>query len=253
VIALAVLLAASAATAAGAGPRPAGIPDPGPFDAVLAARAGDGGFDYRGATGQDRKRLAAYLANLGDARPARMSADEKKAFYVNAYNAAAIATVLERYPVTSIRDVPGAFTDVRRKIGGESLSLDDVENRLRGLQDARIHFAIVCAAVSCPPLAGVAYEPATVSAALDRQGRAFVRDPRKNVIDRRSGRVALSRIFEWNRAEFDREAGSVARFVARYVADRETADWLASTTRPPEFLEYDWALNERWTLRRAPP
>ena len=68
----------------------AASPDPAPFDAVLKERARHGGFDYAGTTGQDRKRLAAYLSNLGDARPAGMSADERKAFFINAYNAIAI-------------------------------------------------------------------------------------------------------------------------------------------------------------------
>lgn len=224
---------------------PGGLPDPAPFDAVLAARARNGGFDYRGATGQDRKRLAVYLANLGDARPEAMSPDEKKAFYVNAYNAMAIGIVLDRYPVKSIRDIDGAFTKIRRRIGGRELSLDEIENRLRDLKDARIHFAIVCVSESCPPLAPAAYRAGTISAELDRQGRAFVNDPKKNVVDRRAGRLALSRIFDWNRREFERDAGSVTKFAARYAADRETASWLASTGEKARFLDYDWALNQR--------
>ena len=233
---LALGLSASAAAA---------LPDPAPFDAVLAARARGGGFDYRGATGQDRKRLGAYLANLGDARPATMSADEKKAFYVNAYNAMAIGIVLDRYPLRTIRDVDGAFQKITRRIGGETLSLDDVENRLRALNDPRFHFAIVCVSESCPPLAPRAYTAETISADFEKQGRAFVNDPRKNVIDRSKDRVALSRIFDWNRKEFEKEAATVSRYVARYITDPATASWLASRTRRTEFLEYDWALNQR--------
>ena len=225
---------------------PGGMPDPAPFDAVLAARARRGGFDYRGATGQDRKRLAAYLANVGDARPGEMTPDEKKAFYINAYNAMAIGIVLDRYPLSSIRDVDGAFRKIRRKVGGQDLSLDDVEDRLRDLEDARFHFAIVCASESCPPLAPAAFRPATVSSELDRQARAFVNDPTKNVIDRAGGRLLLSKVFDWNRQEFERDAGSLGGFLARYVADRSTAAWLASgNPPPPRFLEYDWSLNQR--------
>jgi hypothetical protein len=237
-LAAALLLAAVSA-------RPEGIPDPAPFDAVLAARARNGGFDYRAATGQDRKRLAAYLANLGDARPAQMSSDEKKAFYVNAYNAMAIGIVLDRYPIAGIRDVDGAFNRIRRRIGGQNLSLDGIENRLRELADPRFHFAIVCVSESCPPLSPRAYTAANVSAELDRQGREFVNDPKKNVIDRARGRVFLSKIFDWNRAEFEREAGSLRRFVSRYVADRDSAAWLASGNIPLRFLDYDWSLNQR--------
>ena len=104
------ILILAAATASSA----SGVPDNAPFDAVLAARARNGGFDYRGATGQDKKRLAAYLSNLGDARPSEMTADEKKAFYINAYNAMAISIALERYPIRSIRDVNGAFRKIER-------------------------------------------------------------------------------------------------------------------------------------------
>jgi hypothetical protein len=236
--AIRILTAAAALSASG-------VPDNAPFDAVLAARARNGGFDYRGATGQDKKRLAAYLSNLGDARPSEMTADEKKTFYINAYNAMAISIALDRYPIRSIRDVDGAFRKIERKIGGETLTLDAVENRLRVLSDARIHFAIVCVSESCPPLAQRAYTAAGISAELDRQARSFVNDPKKNGIDRKAGRVALSKIFDWNAKEFVRDGVSVAKYVSKYVSDRGTAAWLASGAPTPEVLEYDWALNQR--------
>lgn len=240
-----VLLAPALVLSLAASASAAGLPDPAPFDAVLSERARNGGFDYRGATGQDKKRLAAYLANLGDARPAAMTADEKKAFYINAYNAMAIGIVLDRYPIKSIMDVDGAFQTIRRKIGGENLSLDEIENKLRESNDARFHFAIVCVSESCPPLAPRAYTGENVSTALERQGRAFVNDPKRNAIDRSKGRIALSKIFDWNRKEFERDGGSVTKYVSRYVADKETAAYLASTSQEPQFLEYDWTLNQR--------
>src|SRR5713101_4347677 len=107
-----------------------GVPDPAAFDAVLAARAKNGGFDYAGTTGQDRKRLSAYLANLGDADPGKMTAEEKKAFYINAYNVIAIETLLDN-PGKKITDVTGAFNKAKHKVGGEMLTLDEIENKLR--------------------------------------------------------------------------------------------------------------------------
>lgn len=221
------------------------VPDGAPFDAVLQARARNGGFDYAGADGQDRKRLAAYLSNLGDADPSKMSADERKAFYINAYNAVAIATVLDKYPTKSILDIDGAFKKVTHRVGGEMLTLDAIENKLREANDARIHFAIVCASKSCPPLAPKAYTPAGLQAELDRQGRAFVGDASKNQIDRAKSRIVLSKIFFWNRKEFERDGGgSLLKEVARFVSDPATAAWLVSQTKEPEFLEYDWTLNQ---------
>lgn len=239
--------AAAAATFAAFGLAPllaaATQPDTAVWDAILAARARNGGFDYRGADGQDRKRLAAYLVNLGDADPKAMGADERKAFYLNAYNATAIAIVLERHPLASIREVHGVFDSIRRKIGREMLTLDDVENRLRGFRDARFHFAIVCAARSSPPLAARAYRAATLANDLDVQGRVFVRDPARNVIDPAAGRLALSQMFEWNRKEFERDAESLASYVSRFT-ERAVGDWLKTFQKSPEFLPYDWALNQ---------
>jgi hypothetical protein len=219
-------------------------PDPAAFDAVLAARARAGGFDYRGATGQDRKRLAAYLSNLGDASLSAMADDELKAFLINAYNAMAIGIVLEHYPIGSIRDVPGAFTSVRRRIGGQMRSLDDIENRLRAMKDPRIHFAIVCASKSCPPLAGKAYTAAGLSEALDAQGMAFVNDPARNVFDRPRGRLALSKICDWNRKEVEAGGDTLLQYVARFVVGPALASWVATFPGKLEFLEYDWALNQ---------
>ena len=219
-------------------------PDPAVFDAILADRARGGGFDYKGVTGQDKKRLAAYLANLGDADPGSMGEDERKAFSINAYNAMAIAIVLEHYPVKSIRDIDGAFGAIRKKIGGEMLTLDDIENRLREAGDARIHFAIVCASKSCPPLARKAYRAASLSADLDAQGRAFLSDPSKNLIDRPGERLALSKIFDWDRKEFERDGATVAKFAARFAPDPATASWIETLRKKPEFLKYDWSLNQ---------
>ncbi len=218
-------------------------PDPAPFDAVLAARTHRGGFDYQGTTGQDRKRLSAYLANLGDADPAKMEPEERKAFSINAYNAWAIQTLLEN-PGQKIIDIDGAFKTAKHRVGGQMLTLDEIEDRLRETKDARIHFAIVCASKSCPPLAPRAYRAEGLSEALDRQAREFINDPSKNAIDRARERIALSMIFNWNRAEFARDGGTLNRYVAKYVTDPATASWLASTAKEPEFLEYDWAPNQ---------
>jgi hypothetical protein len=237
--ALAAVLSLSAAVPIGAG----GLPDPAPFDAVLALRARGGGYDYRGTTGQDRKRLAAYLSNVGGAPPADMTEPERMAFFINAYNALAIQTLLEN-PGRRILDVQGAFKTRKHRVGGQMRTLDEVEDLLRRTGDARIHFAIVCAARSCPPLAPRAYRPEGLSDALDRQARAFINDASKNVIDPGGARVRLSKIFEWNRGEFAREGETLNRYVARYVTDPAAAAWLAATPKEPEFLEYDWSPNQ---------
>ncbi len=216
--------------------------DPAPFDAVLAARARNGGFDYKAVDGQDKKRLAAYLANIADAKPAEVAPEERKAFYINAYNAIAIQALLD-HPGKKITNIDGAFRS-KHKVGGEMLSLDDIENKLREFKDARIHFAIVCASRSCPPLAPKAYRAEGLSAALDKQARLFINDPSKNVIDKSKDRLSLSMIFNWNRKEFERDGGSLPKYISKYANDPATASWVASFSREPDFLEYDWSPNQ---------
>jgi len=218
-------------------------PDTAPYDAVLAARARSGGYDYRGTTAEEKKKLSGYLASLGEAKPAEMAPDERKAFYINAYNVIAIETLLE-HPGKKIIDIDGAFKTAQHRVGGEMVTLDGIENKLREARDARIHFAIVCASRSCPPLAGKAYRADGLSQALDAQGRQFVADPAKNRIDKTRGRVALSMIFNWNRKEFERDGGTLMKEVSRFVADPATAAWVASYPTEPEFLEYDWSPNQ---------
>ena len=132
----------------------------------------------------------------------------------------AIAIVLERYPVGSIRDVDGAFDEIRTKIGGEMLTLDDIENRLREmprrahpLRD-RLRVEVLPAARSRGPIG----RPAS-AAALDAQGRAFVNDPtEERHRPAGDGPIALSKIFEWNRKEFERDGGTVGKYIAQVAA-----------------------------------
>ena len=145
--------------------------------------------------------------------------------------------------VTSICNARCAHCFYPINAGKNELTLDEIENKLRESRDARIHFAIVCASKSCPPLAPRAYRTADLNEALERQGREFVNDGKKNIIDRGRSRVALSKIFYWNRKEFERD-GTLLKFVSRYVLDPKTASWLAAYSEPPEFLSYDWSPNQ---------
>ncbi len=222
----------------------AGFPDPAAYDAVLQERAKGGGFDYAGTTASDRTHLAAYEAALAQAPVGSMTPEEREAFYINAYNVFAIQTLLD-HPGKGIRQIWGAFAWTKHKIGGRMLTLDAIEDRLRDIKDARIHFAIVCASKSCPPLATKAYRSEKLSDALERQGREFVNDPRKNLLDRAGNRLVLSKIFDWDRKEFERDGGgSLLKFVSRYVDDPATAAWVGSYHGRLEFLDYDWSPNQ---------
>lgn len=152
-----------------------------------------------------------------------LSPAQKLAFYINAYNILAINMIVQNYPVSTINALnQGSLTVWKRpagNIGGRSLSLDDIEHSIiRPMGDARIHFAVVCASLSCPDLRREAYTASRLNAQLDDQARRFLSNPGKGL--RVEGNVVhVTKLFEWFAEDFTRAAGSVEAFVRRYVTD----------------------------------
>ena len=214
----------------------------------------DGRVDYGGLHRDARPALSAYrdaLSAVSRTCYADWTREQRLAFWINTYNASAVELVLEHYPVRSVRAigwVPGSafrtkFIPMKGLAGGE-LSLDDVEHEhlRKEFGEPRIHFAIVCASVSCPSLRSEAYRAADLDRQLDDQARRFLADPTKNRLDRTARTFRLSSIFKWFREDFEKAAGSLPAFVARYV-DPATAAALGETDARIEFLDYDWSLN----------
>ena len=175
--------------------------------------------------------------------------EENLAFWINAYNIYAIDWMVRNHPVQSIRDIGNFFRPVWKRtvgrIGGSDRSLDEIEHAiLRPLGEPRVHGAIVCASLSCPPLRRTPFEAASLGAQLDEQMRVWLENPRKGAaFDRTARRLGLSRIFDWFAADFV-AAGGTLRFIGPYLAPDDRA-WLAS--HPDDvtiyFLPYDWASN----------
>lgn len=223
------------------------------WTAVLGRWVRDGRVDYAGLAGDGRPALDAYLATLSGtcaADYAAWTAPERIAFWLNAYNAFTVRLILDHYPIASIRRIgwlPGAAFRERfipmPGLKGKTVSLDDIEHgTLRSaFREPRIHFALVCAARSCPPLRGEAYRGADLDRQLRDQGRIFLNDPAKNQVDVAAKTLRLSSIFKWFRDDFEAAAGSVPAFVAPYL-DHDGASVAGFTVT---YLDYDWALNDQ--------
>lgn len=222
---------------------------------LLSRHVDDAGLvDYAGWKARDVPALEAYLSELArvdEACFARMSAEQQIALLLNAYNASTIQLVLREHPIASIRSIgflPGsAFRrDFIRlpALGPGEISLDDIEHETlrQRWREPRIHFALVCAARSCPPLRREAYRGRDLDAQLDDQGQRFLRDPSKNRYDAASDTMSLSRIFDWFEQDFVKAAGSVRAFVGPYLAE-PAATALRSGDARIAYLDYDWSLN----------
>ncbi len=226
------------------------------WDALLARHnraAADGSrrFDYAAVAAEDRRRLGAYVDGLAATPVSALARDQQRAFWINLYNALTVQTVLERWPVASIRDIsisPGLFSvgpwgKKLATVEGEPLSLDDIEHRiLRPIwKDPRIHYALNCAAVGCPDLQPVAFTAANAEALLEEAARAFVNHPRGvRVAD--GGKLRVSSIYVWFKDDFgDGSDAAVVAHLARYAAPELKAR-LGGIARIDDH-DYDWAIN----------
>jgi len=234
-----------------AGPADAQAALPAPvrgYDALLAEHVDDAGFvDYR-ALKADPARLDRYLDYLADVDLDAMTRDERLATLINAYNAFTLRLILDHYPVESIKDIPTAHRWVAKRwnLGGRTVSLDDIEHGIirKQFDEPRIHFAVVCAAVDCPPLRREAYTAARLDAQLEDQTRYVHNHDRWLRYQPGGGTIHLTSLYKWYGEDFDGHADSLLDYVARYHAPLRQA--LAGGDEPAiRYLDYDWALNSR--------
>ena len=212
------------------------------WDSILQESVSDGVVDY----GKIKSRYAdlqKYLQSLAKIDRKGLSRQERLTLEINAYNAGCINGVLSSGEIKSVEDVGRFFKKTKVTVGGEVLSLDALEHKsLRKLGEPRIHFAIVCASISCPPLISKAYSAEKLDEDLDRQLRSFLADESKNRLDRENGVFHLSKLFKWFREDFTRESSSVLEYIQPFLSN-EDRDYVKSNTPKVKFLDYDWNLN----------
>lgn len=234
-------LAALAALASGI--ATADVPDYRQWDGVLVRNVRNGFVDYDGIKADPA--FARFVGELGNATATDLpDRAAKLAFYINAYNALAIQGVLNGDAPDSLLGRLTFFKRRSYRVLGTSLTLDQIEKeRLAALGEPRVHFAIVCASLSCPRLASRAFWPTTVEAQLDAAARAFINDATRNRYDPGRKLALLSAIFDWYADDFGRVRSPVAAYLAGYVRDPAIAADLAAGRYTLRYTPYDWNLN----------
>ncbi|WP_411028918.1 DUF547 domain-containing protein [Spongiimicrobium sp. 3-5] len=163
---------------------------------------------------------------------------EYQAFWINGYNLSVIEGIVANYPIKSPLDKAGFFDKIKYDIGGEKITLNDIENKLlRGNfpDEARFHFVLVCAGLGCPPIISEAYLPTTLEAQLERQTRLALND--NSFIQVAKNKVKLSQIFEWYKGDFIKGGNNLVDFVNQYRTEK-----LPKGTKV-SYYPYDWTLN----------
>lgn len=232
------------------------------LDELLKAHVKEGWVDYKGLLAK-RAELRSYLRSLESIPPAALaeveSAKKKSpeamkewlALWINAYNAYTADLILQHHPVKSIKDIPKRWDVPVVRVAGKAYTLNDVEHKNLRLQgEPRIHMAIVCASVGCPPLLAEAYAPERLEEQLDSQARLFFNTPKYWNLDRAGKTLSYSKILKWFEEDFVKKSGDVLHF-ARPSLSQEDWNFIEENFIKASFfrrgtvklLDYDWSLN----------
>jgi hypothetical protein len=196
-----------------------------------------GNVDYESIV-KDTKSLDQLTSIISNYDLTKASAAESKAFYTNAYNILVIKQIVERYPVKGPLRVNGFFDKLKNKVAGEELTLNQTEKEknLYVNGDERLHFALVCGAKGCPPLANYAYTPESIESQLEDRTRIALNND--YFVRYNKGKIGLSQIFSWYKEDFKNNGSNdLTGYLNKY-----------RTNQIPEkakivYYEYDWNLN----------
>jgi hypothetical protein len=241
------------------------------LDQVLHDRVdAEGRVDYTQLKSA-RSLLDAYVDSLGrcspHSHPGRFPTPAHAlAYWINAYNALVLRGVIDGYPVSRVEELGGldAFFRQRRYVlGGQALTLDQLENQIirPAYRDPRIHFALNCAAQSCPALLNRAYSGEKLDSLLDAQTRRFAADPRQVQLDLGAGVLHLSQILNWYGDDFIRWFPAASQgpapptlvdYLLRYLPEDQAAQWRQHPGLKVVFSDYHWTLNDQPPLSKSP-
>ncbi len=211
------------------------------FNNLLVKYVSNKGMVNYAGLAKEKTALQNYIATLGKIDASKLSKNEATAYWINAYNAATLDQIIRNLPTTSILKIAGGkvFDNaLPYKFNGESLSLNDIEKKklLGGnLFDVRVHFAVNCAAVSCPTLLNKVYTEENVQSLLTSNTKAALSNPAFNKVNASS--ASLSKLFDWYKADFVKAEGSIINFINKYSSTK-----ISSNTKI-DYLEYNWDLN----------
>ena len=241
------------------------------LDRVLKGYVNEiGEVDYAGLK-KNPAELDRYVEMLAATSPANRphlfpTRDDRLAYWLNAYNAFVLKAVSAAYPVNSVRDMGFLYSFFwRRKFlaGGQQMTLTHLENQMirRRFGDPRIHFALVCASLSCPLLPREAFTGPALQEQLERAARLFINQKRNLTMDTTANRVYLSGLY--NLSDYEKDFLQHLRkrnpdrkvtlldYILPYLTPRNLQALNFLRNPKIEFLRYDWSINDPGSRARA--
>ena len=237
------------------------------YDTILDLNVRDG-FVYYRALKADRAKLDGYVNLLAATAVDKLSREERLAFWLNAYNALVLKTVVDHYPIPkrsaeypdrSIRQIPGAFERLQHKVAGRTLTLDQIEQTvLPEFKDPRVYLALGRGAAGSGRLRSEAFSGAQVEQQLTEVAHECVSRPQCVHIDRDNNKVNITAIFSWREKEFvpplaDKapvtfaSRGPIERAVLGFIQPKlltTEKEFLAKNAFQVVYMPFDWSLND---------
>ena len=219
------------------------------FDQVLQEHVDETGRVNYAKLKTNPEKLEKYLDLLAFTKPTELSYNAQLAFWVNAYNALVIKGVIDHYPTTSVRRVKwfgGFFYRLKFHVAGETYTPNQIEHGIirKNFVDPRVHFILVCASSSCPPIENQAFSAEDIEERLETATFNFIQNPENIKFDRAKRRVYLSKIFKWYKNDFNEGYDGVADFLVDYLPTEET-EFVSAVDVEFHYLDYDWTLNDQ--------
>jgi len=236
------------------------------FHEVLGTHVEQGLVDYP-AIDTDH-RFERYIQQLDRIDPSSFpTRQDRLAFWINAYNAFVLQSVVDRYPIRgrakeyppdSLRQIHGAFDKRTFRAAGRTVTLDAIEKTmLPEFKDPRAYFAVSAAAVGSGRLRSETYRGADLETQLAAAKAEFLTTQEHVQLDRVQNELAISAIIGWHEQEFVAAfGGSDPKFDARSPIERAVIALLSPHLYPSErqflernefrvrYKEYDWRLND---------
>lgn len=229
---------------------------------VLKQYVNENGFVNYEKLKDNRQQLDQFNAAIGQVSPEtyqNWTDTQKLAFLINAYNAFTLQSIIDQTPLpSSIRDIPGVWKWRKFTVAGEEKTLDNIEHDTirKEFNEPRIHVALVCAAISCPPLRNEPYTAEKLDQQLDDQVNRFIDSPHGIRIAPEEATIYLSSIFQWYGQDWIKSYGikeqfngneserAILNFLSNYLPSLRQK-YLSNGNYKIKYLDYDWSLNQQ--------
>jgi hypothetical protein len=213
----------------------------------FANNVSNGAVAYKGIV-KDKTMLNSLVGQIQSVDLTNLEPTETKALLINTYNILVIKGIVDNYPTQSPLDINGFFDGIKYNVAGDKITLNQLEKEmlLKPTGDERLHFVLVCAAISCPPIAPFAYLPNQLEEQINERTKLALSNPDFIQVNKGAKKVSISEIFKWYEGDFKGKGPSLIEYLNKYRSVKVPTDYKV------DYYTYNWTLNGQNGKESAP-